>query len=93
MTGIDRSTLADIVRRLVERELLRRRRTKRDARMYAVALTERGEAMLKAATPAATEVDEHVKRIVGAKAYDALVEALGIITTPADEDEGQKKAG
>jgi DNA-binding MarR family transcriptional regulator len=39
-TGIDRSTLADIVRRLVERGLLQRRRTRRDARMYAVRLTD-----------------------------------------------------
>ena len=35
-TGIDRSTLADIVRRLVERGLLHRRRTREDARAYAV---------------------------------------------------------
>jgi DNA-binding MarR family transcriptional regulator len=38
-TGIDRSTLADIVRRLVGRGLLRRRRTRSDARMYAVRIT------------------------------------------------------
>jgi len=34
-TGVDRSTLADIVRRLVKKGLLQRKRTRRDARMYA----------------------------------------------------------
>ena len=48
-TGIDRSTLADIVRRLVERGLLARKRTRKDARMYAVRLTSKGETALKAA--------------------------------------------
>jgi DNA-binding MarR family transcriptional regulator len=35
-TGIDRSTLADLVRRLQRKGLLQRRRTKDDARAYAV---------------------------------------------------------
>jgi DNA-binding MarR family transcriptional regulator len=48
-TGIDRSTIADIVRRLVDRALLRRRRTKHDARTYAVSLTEDGRRALTAA--------------------------------------------
>ena len=41
-TGVDRSTLADIVRRLVKKGLLQRKRTRRDARMYAVRLTPEG---------------------------------------------------
>ena len=93
LTGIDRSTLADIVRRLVERDLLKCRRTRRDARMYAVGLTEKGEAILKAASPAATAVDEHIKSLLGDKVYDTLVEALGIITTPDEDPAAQKKAG
>src|SRR5262245_53559828 len=39
-TGIDRSTLADVVRRLVIKGFLKRRRTRADARQYAVTLTE-----------------------------------------------------
>ena len=38
-SGIDRSTLADIVRRLVKRGLLARRRSKQDTRAYNVTLT------------------------------------------------------
>jgi DNA-binding MarR family transcriptional regulator len=41
-THIDRSTLADVVRRLVEKGWLRRRRSKHDARAYVVTLTEEG---------------------------------------------------
>ncbi len=41
-TGIDRSTLADIVPRLSKKGLLQRRRTREDARAYAVKLTDEG---------------------------------------------------
>lgn len=58
ISGIDRSTLADIVRRLVARGLLSRRRTRQDARMYAVRITPEGEEMLRRALPIANKVDE-----------------------------------
>src|SRR5262245_26701727 len=38
-TGIDRSTLADIVGRLLSHGLIQRRRAKEDARAYAIKLT------------------------------------------------------
>jgi len=40
-TGIDRSTMADIIRRLVDRGYLSRKRTRSDARMYAVQATDK----------------------------------------------------
>ena len=57
-TGIDRSTLADIVRRMLKKGLLQRRRTKEDARAYAVKLTDEGWQVLKAADPLAKRVDD-----------------------------------
>lgn len=60
ITGIDRSTLADIVRRLVSRGLLTRRRTRRDARMYAVRLAPEGKSILEKAQPIARTVDAAV---------------------------------
>lgn len=57
ISGIDRSTLADIVRRLVQRGLLSRRRTRQDARMYAVRITPEGKKVLERAIPIAREVD------------------------------------
>lgn len=83
-TGIDRSTLADIVRRLVERNLLQRKRTKHDARMYAVKLTASGNAALRSAEPAAKTTDDRLLSVMSAsdrqtflKALSAIVEKLG----------------
>src|SRR5262245_33071166 len=46
-TGIDRSTLADIIRRLVQKGWIQRRRTSADARVYAIRLTEEGREVLR----------------------------------------------
>lgn len=45
-TDMDRSTLADITKRLVDKGLLTRKRTRHDARMYAVGITARGASTL-----------------------------------------------
>jgi DNA-binding MarR family transcriptional regulator len=58
VSGIDRSTLADIVRRLEMRGLIHRERTKADARMYAVRVTEEGRNILMRASPIARDVEE-----------------------------------
>ena len=50
-SGIDRSTMADIVRRLVKRGLLARRRSKQDTRAYNVTLTAEGRRLLTATMP------------------------------------------
>lgn len=57
LTGIDRSTLADIIRRMLKKDLLQRRRTKADARAYSVKLTSAGRTALQTAKPAATNAD------------------------------------
>ncbi len=87
-TGIDRSTLADIVRRLVERGLLARRRTKTDARMYAVKLTASGQAAMKAAGPVAETTDSTLlgalpesQRKQFLSALDKIVETMGPISS------------
>ena len=63
-TGIDRSTLADIVRRMLKKGLLQRRRTKEDARAYAVKLTEEGWRVLRSAEPLARRVDDRVLAVL-----------------------------
>src|ERR1700682_3369607 len=64
-TGIDRSTLADIVRRLSKKGLLQRRRTKDDARTYAVKLTGEGEKLLRRVDPLAKKVDQRILQTMG----------------------------
>jgi len=87
-TGIDRSTLADIVRRMLKKGLLQRRRTKEDARAYAVRLTEEGWKSLRAADPVAKRVDERILTVLPGlqrerfmQDLNAIVEALGGLDT------------
>ncbi len=93
MTGIDRSTLADIVRRLVDKGLLQRKRTRRDARMYAVRLTDKGHATLRSAEPAAQATDERLLSALPQRERQAFLDALSRIiqTIPPEDDAGKKR--
>lgn len=57
-TGIDRSTLADVVRRMIKKGLVLRRRTKEDQRAYAVRLSEKGRQSLSETVAAANAADQ-----------------------------------
>lgn len=76
LTGIDRSTLADIVRRLVERGLLVRTRTKTDARRYAVSLTQDGQEALDETLPAVASTNERLLAAVPEKEREDFVNHL-----------------
>lgn len=87
-TGVDRSTLADIVRRMLKKGLLQRRRTKDDARAYAVKLTEEGWRILRAADPLAKRVDDKILAALPGQQRERflqdltlIVEALGKLQT------------
>lgn len=85
-TGIDRSTIADIVRRLIRRGMLQRRRTSHDARMYAVKLTQAGREVLEAAEPAARTTEEQLLSVLPAQQRVAMIQALSTIVTKLDAD-------
>lgn len=57
-TGIDRSTLAEMVRRMLDRGLLSRERTEEDQRANAVAITPTGRKALRAARIAADRAEK-----------------------------------
>jgi DNA-binding MarR family transcriptional regulator len=78
-TGIDRSTLADIVRRMQRKGLLQRRRTKEDARAYAVKLTEEGRRILRTAEPLAKRVDDRILDALPGKQRDQFIDGLQAI--------------
>lgn len=78
-TGIDRSTLADIVRRMLKKGLLQRRRTREDARAYAVKLTEEGWRVLRSVDPLARKVDERILASLPASQRDKLLQDLNAI--------------
>ncbi len=78
-TGVDRSTLADIVRRMLKKGLLQRRRTKEDARAYSVKLTDEGWKVLKAADPLARRVDDRILGVLPGAQRERLLQDLNQI--------------
>ena len=78
-TGVDRSTLADIVRRMLKKGLLQRRRTKEDARAYAVKLTDEGWKVLKAADPLAKKVDDKILGVLPSQQRERFLQDLNLI--------------
>ena len=78
-TGIDRSTLADIVARMLKKGLLQRRRTKDDARGYAVRLTEEGQRLLHIAKPLVETVDRRLLDSVPAIHRQQFLQALALL--------------
>ncbi len=75
-TGIDRSTLADIVRRMQKKGLLQRHRTKEDARAYAVKLTDEGKRVLRSAEPLARRVDDRILDALPSKQRELFIDEL-----------------
>jgi DNA-binding MarR family transcriptional regulator len=78
-TGVDRSTLADIVRRMLKKGLLQRRRTKEDARAYAVKLTEEGRRQLKMSDPVSRRVDDRILDALPTKQREQFLDDLAAI--------------
>jgi DNA-binding MarR family transcriptional regulator len=75
-TGIDRSTLADIVRRLVDRGLVMRKRTRHDARMYALRLSDKGSAAMRDADPAVSQTDDRLLAALPQRDRESFVKSL-----------------
>jgi DNA-binding MarR family transcriptional regulator len=75
-TGIDRSTLADMVARMIAKGLLARERSTADARANTVRLTEFGRAALNAAAPRVEAADQRLLELLGAKKREAFMESL-----------------
>jgi len=78
-TGIDRSTLADIMRRLVKKGVVQRRRTREDARAYAVKLTDAGRRVLDSAAPLVERADERLLDALPPARRARFVESLNEI--------------
>jgi DNA-binding MarR family transcriptional regulator len=89
--GIDRSTLADVVRRLTGKGLLQRRRTQDDARAYAVKLTEQGQQVLRAAEPLARRVDARILDALPAKRHAEFMAALASIVNTLERSKPAAK--
>ena len=104
-TGIDRSTLADLVGRMIAKGYLERARSIEDARANTVKLAEAGRAVLDAATPRVAAADQRILELLGGKKREPFIDALrrlakagegGMLPDPAPTPatpEKPKKAG
>ena len=75
-TGIDRSTLADLVARMIGKSLLARQRSAADARANTVRLTDQGRAALDLAAPRVAAADERILKLLPARKRDSFLDVL-----------------
>ena len=85
MTGIDRSTLAEMVRRMLERGLVSRERTETDARANAVAITSTGRKLLRTARTAADRAERLLLESLPPSERTKFVKALSIIASAGEQ--------
>ena len=85
MTGIDRSTLADMVARMIVKGLLERQRSTADARANAVSLTEAGRLAHAAAKPKMAAADARLLRLLSSAKREALTAGLRELIRAGDE--------
>ncbi len=79
LTGIDRSTLADMISRLVSQGYLQRKRSKEDARTNIVRLSAAGRKALASAQPGAADVDKQILAAIPAGKRKEFIQMLGLL--------------
>ena len=83
-TGIDRSTLADLVARMLAKGLLERERSATDARANTVRLSAAGRAALDAGTGPSAAADARLLALLAPKKRDIFLKILTALATAAD---------
>lgn len=83
-TGIDRSTMADIVRRMLKKGIIQRKRDKEDARAYEVRITEEGARLFKTVSPIVQRIEDRLLSALKGKRVDEFVQSLGMIVGAVD---------
>lgn len=91
-TGIDRSTLADLVSRMTAKGLLTRERSTLDARAKAVRLSAEGQALLDAARPKVEAADRRIMALLPKGKRDGFLDLLSELASAADAAPDQAKA-
>ena len=94
-TGIDRSTLAEMVARMVTKGLATRVKSQSDSRANAVSLTELGRTAFEAAVPKLADIDAGVLARLPASKRALFVDLLKRLAlpdlAPADQAKADKK--
>src|ERR1700759_445767 len=84
ITGIDRSTLAEMVRRMLEKGLLSRERTEEDQRANAVAISPSGRKALRSARNASDRAERALLEALPAAERPKFVKFLAQIAQAAE---------
>ncbi len=91
-TGIDRSTLADLVSRMTTKGLLDRERSTLDARAKAVRLSAAGQAALETARPRVEAADKRIMALLPKSKRDGFLDLLAELAGEADAAPAKAKA-
>jgi DNA-binding MarR family transcriptional regulator len=87
LTGIDRSTLAEMIRRMIDKGLLDRERTESDQRANAVHVAAAGRKALRAARTANEKVEKALLASLPAADRARLIKLLIMIVEHAENEE------
>jgi DNA-binding MarR family transcriptional regulator len=85
-TGIDRSTMADLVARLAKRGWVQRRRTKEDARAYAIKLSAQGAKMLRESQPRAAAAEQRLLATLPPAKRQDFLDSLNLIVAALQKE-------
>ena len=91
-TGIDRSTLADLVARMTSKGMLLRERSSLDARAMAVRLSPEGQALLDGARPRVEAADKRIMGLLPKAKREGFLELLADLAAAADAQPDLDKA-
>jgi DNA-binding MarR family transcriptional regulator len=91
LTGIDRSTLAEMIRRMIDKGLLDRERTESDLRANAVRIAASGKKSLRSARTASERVERALLANLPAADRARFVRLLAIVAAAHTESEPRTK--
>ncbi|MEL6371687.1 MAG: MarR family winged helix-turn-helix transcriptional regulator [Pseudomonadota bacterium] len=91
-TGIDRSTLADMIARMINKGLLSRSRTKEDARANAVSITAAGKRMLQGALNKVDKAEKAAMAVLPKTQQAAFMKALSAYADALDKMDAETAA-
>ncbi len=86
LTGIDRSTLADMISRMLKKRLLGRQRTKTDARANAVKITSTGRSAMNKARAKVMKADAALMKAVPGAQRSAFLRTLKTVSSAIDKE-------
>ena len=86
LTGIDRSTLADMAARMITKGLLERQKSETDARANSVRLTDEGRAVLLDAQPRMAAVDARLLKLLSGSKREVFTDLLRDLVAAGDPE-------